>query len=420
MSFERARKVADAILYEGYVLYPYRASAAKNQVRWQFGVLAPRSWCEAGGCEHSDSRTECLVETGPATSLTGRLRFLQLQRRTVEDGSGPVPSLEVAGRLWTSWDEGLEREIDFAPVLDGEQLVRFELPGGREIEPLSGSARIVRERWPLRGEIRVVAERIDARLVKLRIQVENVTGWEDLAASRDSALRGSFTGAHVLLETRGGAFVSLLEPPDWAAEAARACVNVRTWPVLIGPAPDRGTLLSSPIILYDNPEVAKESPGDLYDATEIDEILTLRTLTLTDDEKREARATDPRAAAILDRVENMQPELLDQLHGTLRTESAAPWWDPGVDASVSPDTDSVEVAGVAIAKGSIVRLHPGRHADAQDMFLEGKLAVVQGVYLDVEERHYLAVTPTDDPAADLHGWQGRYLYFAPEEVEPAA
>jgi hypothetical protein len=86
---------------------------------------------------------------------------------------------------------------------------------------------------------------------------------------------------------------------------------------------------------------------------------------------------------------------------------------------VSPETDSVEIQGVAVAKGSVVRLHPGRHADAQDMFLEGRLAVVQAVYLDVEDKRYLAVTPQDDPAADLHEWYGRYLYFSPEEVEPA-
>jgi hypothetical protein len=166
--------------------------------------------------------------------------------------------------------------------------------------------------------------------------------------------------------------------------------------------------------------VAKESPGDLYDATEIDEILTLRTLALTDEEKREARATDPRAAAIVDRADSMPQDVLERLHGTLRSVASPPWWDPGADASVHPDTDTVEVGGVAIARGSVVRLHPGRHADAQDMFLEGRLAIVQGVYLDVEERRYVAVTPSDDPGADLHEWHGRFLYFSPDEIEPAS
>jgi len=435
MSFERARKIADAVLYEGYILYPYRPSAPKNQVRWQFGVLAPRAWCESGGCENSWSQTECLVEASGAGRLSGKMRFLQLQRRTVEEATGasgfrPVASLDAGGRLWTTWDEGLEREVEFGADLDGESTVRFELAGGREVEAISGPdgpGRVVRELWPLAGAIQVASERLDDRLVKVRIRVENITRWDVPGAPRDEALRGSFAGAHLMLAVEGGQFMSLLDPPGWAAAAANACQNVRTWPVLVGPSPQRDVLLSSPIILYDYPEVARESPGDLYDATEIDEILTLRTLTLTDEEKREARATDARAAAILDRVEQMPPEMLDRLHGAVRSlrqaspESSnnAPWWDPGADASVSPETDSVEIQGVAVAKGSVVRLHPGRHADAQDMFLEGRLAVVQAVYLDVEDKRYLAVTPQDDPAADLHEWYGRYLYFSPEEVEPA-
>ncbi|MBV8995805.1 MAG: hypothetical protein JO287_19360 [Pseudonocardiales bacterium] len=79
-------------------------------------------------------------------------------------------------------------------------------------------------------------------------------------------------------------------------------------------------MLSSPILMdYDYPQVSPESPGDLFDATEIDEILSLRTLTLTDDEKLEARATDPRAAAIIDRVEEFPQEVLERLHGAIRS-----------------------------------------------------------------------------------------------------
>ena len=189
-------------------------------------------------------------------------------------------------------------------------------------------------------------------------------------------------------------------------------------------------MLSSPIILYDQPEIASESPGDLYDALEIDEILSLRTMTLTDEEKQEARATDPRAAAIIDRVDTMSPEMLERLHGTIRSlrevvpgrdeeRAEVPWWSPGADASIDPEKDSVDIRGAKVAKGSRVRLCPGaRRADAQDMFLAGRMAVVEGVFLDVEDKHYLAVTLEDDPAAELHQWHGRFLYFAPDEVEP--
>ena len=90
-----------------------------------------------------------------------------------------------------------------------------------------------------------------------------------------------------------------------------------TFPVLI----DDSVVLSSPIILYDRPAVAPESEGDLFDATEIDEILALRVLTLTDDEKREARGTDPRSAAVVDRIEAMSPASFEALHGTFRSIS---------------------------------------------------------------------------------------------------
>ena len=191
-------------------------------------------------------------------------------------------------------------------------------------------------------------------------------------------------------------------------------------------------VLSSPIILQDYPEIAPESPGDLFDATEIDEILTLRTMTLTEEEKREARATDPRAAAIIDRVDTMPAEMLERLHGAdplaapgratprRRREPPPPWWDPGVDASVSPETDQIEVAGVAVAQaeaacGSV----PARGARTRRTCSSPVASPrVEGVFLDVEDKRYLAVTLEEDPAAELHQWHGRYLYFAPDEVEP--
>ena len=122
-------------------------------------------------------------------------------------------------------------------------------------------------------------------------------------------------------------------------------MNLHTWPVLVGEEEDRDVILSSPIILYDYPQVAAESPGEMFDATEIDEILALRTMTLTDDEKAEARATDSQAAAIIDRMDTLPAEILDRLHGAVRylrksTAKTAgepenvPWWDPGADASV--------------------------------------------------------------------------------------
>lgn len=445
--FERARQVADAVLYEGYVLYPYRASARKNHVRWQFGVLAPRDWSRAGGCEEWWSETECLIEGDADTRLVGTTRFLQVRTRRVEaaeDGGRrfrAVPSLEADGRLWTSWEEGVEREVEFEVAPCGaraqEHERRFSFPGTSETESIPTEAgapvgRVVREQRLLAGVLRISSERIGAPapLYKLRLRVENRTPWHAPGAPREETLSSFFVAVHTLLAVRAGSFLSLTDPPAWASAAAAGCRNRRAWPVLVGERGSRDVVLSSPIILEDYPEIAPESPGDLYDATEIDEILTLRTMTLSDEEKREARATDPRAAAIIDRVDGLPPAVLDRLHGAIRylrdaapppEESRPAWWDPAAEASVDPETASIEVDGTTIAKGSRVRLRPRtRGGDVQDRFLAGRAAVVQGVFLDVDDGRHLAVVLEGDPAADLHQWHGRFFYFAPDEVEPIA
>ncbi|HEX2156399.1 MAG TPA: hypothetical protein VHS79_05355 [Actinomycetes bacterium] len=447
-AFEVARKVADAVLYEGYLLYPYRASAAKNQARWQFGVLMPRLWSESGPDEPWSTQTECLLEPEDTTTVRVLVRFLHVQSKTVEEVDveagtfREVPALPVDGSELVPWDEAAEQEVTLevplARLLAGELVTPFERPGGRRVEPVHTVAgklagRTVRRRWPVMGSMKLSAERLEGPygLVRLRLQLENASAWNDPEADRSIALRHSLVAAHSLIGIDQGVFLSLLDPPEWAKPAAEACRNLHTWPVLIGEEGRRDAMLSSPIILYDHPTIAPESPGDLFDATEIDEILTLRTMALTEAEKREARATDDRAAAIIDRVDSMPPELLERLHGAVRylrgVEGAeqedepelVPWWDPGADRTVSPETDGVVVAGVTVAKGSRVRLRPGqRRADAQDMFLADRLATVEAVFLDVDGNRHLAVTLDEDPAADLQRWHGRYLYFSPDEVEP--
>ncbi|MEJ7583327.1 MAG: hypothetical protein WKF43_04405 [Acidimicrobiales bacterium] len=439
-AFERARQVADAVLYEGYVLYPYRASAAKNQVRWQFGVLAPRRYSEADGSEHWSMQTECIVEFGLAARVDVKIRYLQVQTRTVEeavDGAfTPVAALEVEGRLWASWDEAIEHELDitgFDLASPGSHEVPISLQAGREIEDLGPAGRIVRERCPVEGVVRVESEHCPGPypLTKVRVTVENVTDWCELATPRDEVMRRALVGVHTLLHADDASFLSMIDPPEFAKAVTGACDNVRTFPVLIGDEGDQTTVLSSPIILYDHPEIAPESPGDLCDATEIDEILSLRVLTLTDEEKREARSTDPRAAAIIDRVDDFPPEVYERLHGAVRQlrtlpeePDVLPWWEPAVDAEVNPWEDTIRIGLVDVGKGTKVRLQPGQHAgrrtDAQDLFLVGLTATVEGVFFDVDGEQHVAVVLDDDPAADLHQWHGRYMYFHPDEIEPVS
>ncbi|HEX3160698.1 MAG TPA: hypothetical protein VHQ45_19415 [Gemmatimonadaceae bacterium] len=455
MTFAVAEQVANAVLYEGYVLYPYRASATKNRLRWQFGVVVPRGYGDRPGGEPWTMQTECLVDGGADAVLDVRVRFLQAQVRTVEqvvdaahDRFRQVASLDVDGASLAAWDEGVERHLDLpglvvADLIAGERVVPLATGGGREVELVrdaSGAVagRVIRELWPIEAVVRITGVGLGS-VTRVRVRIENVTPWpfgDDV--DRDTAMRRALLGAHTLLAVRGGSFVSLLEPPEWARAAAASCDNQHTWPVLVGDPQARDVMLSSPIILYDYPAVAPESAGDLYDATEIDEILMLRVMTLTDAEKREARATDDRARQIVERSDAIPPELFARLHGAMRSlaPAAAPAPGPSPEPSTQPlppdawdafataegqapraELDSVEVVGGRVSRGALVRLHPSRRADAMDMFLAGRSARVQGVYGDVDGATYVAVTVEGDPAAELHDWYGRYFYFYPEEVE---
>ncbi|MFD5337874.1 hypothetical protein [Streptomyces hawaiiensis] len=445
--FEQLSAVADAVLYEGYLLYPYRRSSAKNRVRWQFGVLFPRDWVEADGpvapgvSGSADSwyqQTECLLRVRQPGSarVRVRVRYLQMQRKQVEEaGHRPVESLRTGdGTVHLTFDEALPRECGIEVTLDellrGGRTVAVGAAAGEDIEPLpEGAGRVVRAREEIRAETTVTAERLSDDLCRIRVRTTNTAPAPPPGTARDEALRRALIATHTLIGGDGVEFVSLIDPPTDLQAPVRACRNEFTFPVLGGEAGDAGrVLLSAPIILPDHPQVAPESPGDLHDAAEIDEILTLRTMLLTDEEKREARATDPRAAAILDRVDTMPQEVFERLHGAVRSLTPATptasadrpaWWQEGADEGLSPTTDTVLVDGVPLGGGSRVRLRPrGRGADAQDMFLAGRTAEVAAVFHDVDGSVHLAVTLDDDPAAELNNWYGRFHYFRPDELEP--
>jgi hypothetical protein len=434
-NWDRARAVADAVLYEGYLLYPYRANSRKNQTRWQFGVLGPAGAADAGiGEDDSMSAQVLLAPRGnPAVSIV--VRFLQLQHRGVEKDVGagrfePVDELTSGSQSWLRWDEAVEREVSCGP-LDVEAALPQRLPitigAGTDIETVDGG-RLVRTRRALHAQLAVTAER-DASFIRLTMTVRNTAAAVD---DKDEAIAVSLIGTHLVAEIVDGDFVSLLEPPASADNAVARCRHHRCFPVLAGPTGDHALVLVSPIILYDHPEIAEQSEGALYDSTEIDEILTLRVMTMTDEEKAAARATDPLAAQIIDRCDSMSPEALFNLHGVLRDPHASDdaaglipeipdgvdWWDPLADNAVQPGIDAVLVNGVRVRRGSRVRLHPSRRADAQDLFFADKIARVTSVHATVDGDQHVGVVLEDDPAADLHDWYGRYLYFAPDEVEP--
>jgi hydrogenase maturation protease len=361
-------KIADAVLYEGYILYPYRPSAVKNQQRWNFGALCPKSYSDAqGGTESWTMQTECLVQGGPETELTVKVRFLHLLPRevrvpisnlkseisdlkteAVSDAQfQTVPALEVNGKLLQTWQEAVERDVVLPSIKLGElqkfgghsvsssgefvqstQLTQFQFsfPASEATETLrdeiSGATvgLLVRGQQAIEGAIEISATAVGDNALKITIQILNHTPLPHPGRqSRDDALMRSFVSTHTILSAEKGEFVSLLDPPQALREAAAGCSNIGTYPVLVGEEGSRDCVLSSPIILYDYPQIAPESAGNLYDGTEIDEILTLRIMTLTDEEKREMRGADDRARQILERTETLPLEQLMKMHGAMKS-----------------------------------------------------------------------------------------------------
>jgi hypothetical protein len=298
MKLEHVEKIADAVLYEGYMLYPYRPSSVKNRQRFNFGVLHPRDF------DVWRMRTECVVLGDSATTVDVKVRFLQLAERN-------------------NWQEGHERDVTVTGYKVSHPQTRVRPFGFRAKEwkdCRDGGARVSTESRleTIEGEIELGSTCLADGVFRIAVDIRNCVSAGGRGWTREQALLHSMVSVHTILQVTGGEFVSLLDPPEALRDAAAACNNVGTWPVLVGEEGQRDTLLSAPIILYDYAQIAPESPGDLFDGTEIDEILALRILTMTDAEKSEVRNSDDRARRILERTEMLPPEHFQKLHGALR------------------------------------------------------------------------------------------------------
>ncbi len=294
MNLKLIEEVANAVLYEGYMLYPYRASAVKNRQRWNFGVVAP-----PGSADASSMQTECVILGRSSARLEVRLRFLQLVERSGSAQQQP-------------WEEAVEREVTLSAQLgSGPLLDFFNFPA---IDETAGP--IVRKGKAIDGAIELETEEIRPNVFAARVRVLNLGSHQ--GTDRERTPLQSMVSTHAILNVVEGEFISMIDPPDELRDVVATCRNIGTWPVLVGEKAERDAMLSSPIILYDYPQIAPESPGALFDGTEIDEILTLRILTMTDAEKKEMRETDERARQLLERTESLPPEHMMKLHGVLR------------------------------------------------------------------------------------------------------
>ncbi|MGI8840300.1 MAG: hypothetical protein ACR2F8_05915 [Caulobacteraceae bacterium] len=433
MISDEVRQVANAVLYEGYVLYPYRPSSLKNRQRWTFGGVFPKMFSAETGGDPWAMQAQCLVRGDARIEIAAR--FLHIVTREVGVLTEPaadlrgdreppwrgVASLDVGDATVAPSEEAMEREIETPPLslrdlTGGPARVAFAWPRSRRFEAIEGEGGAalgvhVRTALAVEGVVEIAATKLGDDLHRLTVRIENttpLTGEE--AGRRDLAQLHALASTHALLSVKGGAFLSLTDPPAEAADAALACRNEGCWPVLVGREGSADTLLASPIILYDYPQIAPESPGDLFDGLEIDEILVLRILAMTDAEKREAAGADPRVRALIERTENLTPAQMIRLHGALRTPRAFP----------KPTLATLRTGMNELCVGDRVRLTPKPGGDVMDIVLAGKIAVVEAIERDFEDRVHVAVTIEDDPGRDLGmgRFPGHRFFFSAEEMEP--
>lgn len=278
---ENIEKICNALLYEGYALFPYRKNALKNQKRFNFGVLSPKCWAENQINEQFFQQTEILVLAENETKLSFKTRFLKLSNES-------------------DWQTAVEKIIEAEFILDQSQTIEYKEDN-------------------LFGKIEISAEKLSKNLFKIRFIFENLTEIENFGElSREEILQFSFVSAHTIFEVENGKFVSLLETPDEFIEQAKFLQNINVFPVLIGNKIKRNSVLASPIILYDFPEIAENSFDNFFDGLEIDELMILNLLALPDEEKRQIAETDEQTKKILAKIESATPEDLLKLHAYLR------------------------------------------------------------------------------------------------------
>ena len=369
MDFASVDLIARAILYEGYMLYPYRTSSLKNRQPCAFGSLYPRSYAQAtGDIEPWLMQIECLVRGDGSTALQGAVRFLQARDQNADER------------------EVLLTESGLGALAERPRAIAFSFA-------MQGS-------HPLEGIVELSAERVAPSVFRVCARIENHTP----TGTIDHAMLST----HAILGVRGGRFLSLIDPPAEARPLADACQNRGAWPVLVGERGLDNLILASPIILYDFPEVAPESPGNLFDGTEIDELLTLRILTLADAEKRALRCNES-TRTLLERTQTLANDQMLALHGTFRRPTPLPT-APIPKRSEEP---------ASIRPGDRVLVRPRGRADVLDLALDGMSATIVSVEQDFEGHVFFTLVMDDDPGQDLGiaGKPGHRFFFRRDELK---
>jgi hypothetical protein len=350
-------RLVDSLLFEGYALYPYTPGSTKNATPTPFGIVYPHDYAQNQTHAFDRMQMQFIAEIGAVVSA--EVRFLQASGEKHRAVERRVPLGVAPSKVSFDFDD-----LEGIAEIDCETL-----PDGRD---------------------------------RFSVKVENVTPLteEEATGDRKDALLKSMLSTHLLAVTENGA--KIVSPLERGDDGVAGCCQVNTWPVLATPGDD--AILAPTIMLPEHPEIAPESVNDFFDGTEIEEALVLHIQALSDQEREEIAAQDPKVREMLARADATTPQQLMDLHGRVRIE------DPPGERAVTFD-------GVTFKRGDKVVLHPPESADVYDKMLDGRTATIHRLFMRVDDRLHIGVTVDDDPMQEILGESGRFLFFFAEEVE---
>ncbi len=383
-------QLVDALLYEGYALYPYTPGAAKNATPTPFGILYPPTYAAALASTFERLELRCVLQAPPEAVLGAEVRFLAATGERHKAAAHRVRLADTTvGAL-------------AAPSVTGEPIAECEVE-------IAGEVKITGEppRW-LRLALSVRAHELAPGSYEVTLAVENRTPCAQ-GLDRSGALAHSLLSTHPILRVSGGRFGSPLECP---------CGSVNTFPVLASAVDD--AVVGAAIVLPDHPQLAPESRGGLFDSTEIEEALLLHVKALSDGEREEIERQDPLVREMVARATATTPEEVLALHGrvTLRDPvTDTPPEEPLGLVDPQAGEEHAEVAGVRFRRGGKVRIRPGPDADLHARMLDGRTATIERILVDYDGKTHLGVTIDDDPGQELLRDSGRFLFFFAPEVE---
>lgn len=277
-------ELARSLLYEGYALYPYTTTNAKNATPTPFGIVYPSVYAERLPTLYDHLQIQCVLEYDPDATLEGVVMFL-------------VPS----GRDYRAAEQQVK--IDYTPV------------GFFASEPAVVPFEVADATAAIKGVVTLSAEPLDDGSARITLRVDNrteVPAEQVAGLDRPRALLYSLISTHPMLRVKGGRFVSPLENKD---PRVAGCRNVNSWPVLAVAEDD--AVLGAAIMLPEHPQIAPESKVNFFDNTEIEEALVLHAQTLSDEMLAEIEQQEPAVKEMIARARQVSSEDLLKMHGRL-------------------------------------------------------------------------------------------------------